>query len=233
MEALAVLLPEKYGLEIFEVYDWGFEIQSEYPIVDANYELNRCLIYSLKWRDTQYINDDKLIDWLRSDKFSAGNDLWFSSLIELTARHDHPFNSDRLHRILSRYTMAERDSWWQGYTCFYSGEDDEGSAHPLRRLIEWAWLPSTSDEVDTETARLVGQTLAWVLSSTNISLRDQTTKAMVNLLEQQPDALIAILKAFEQIDDLYIKERTVWCSLRLRSAYEREYVTSEDCSVRL
>jgi len=45
------------------------------------------------------------------------------------------------------------------------------------------------------------------LSSTNIALRDQTTKALVNLLEQQPEVLIAILKTFEKVDDLYILER--------------------------
>jgi hypothetical protein len=220
LEALAILLPEKYGLEIFEVYDWAFEIQSEYSGVGANSELNRCLLESLKWRGPLHIDNDKLTNWLRSDKFDVDNNSWLFILTELTARHDHPFNSDRLHRILSHYTMAERDSWWQWHICFYSGEDDYGSAHPLRRLIEWAWQTSTPNEVDTETARLVGQTLAWVLSSTNISLRDQTTKAMVNMLEQQPDALVAVLEAFEQIDDLYIKERlfgvAYGCALRTK-----------------
>lgn len=45
------------------------------------------------------------------------------------------------------------------------------------------------------------------MSSTDIQLRDQTTKAMVNLLEQQSDVLIDILKKFNNIDDLYILER--------------------------
>ena len=49
-------------------------------------------------------------------------------------------------------------------------------------------------------------------------LRDQTTKALVNLLEEQPDALIAVMKAFENIDDPYIAERlyavAYGCALR-------------------
>ncbi len=77
----------------------------------------------------------------------------------------------------------------------------------MQRLIDWAWSPNISYNVDPETARLVAQTLAWVLSSTDIALRDKTTKALVNLLEQQPETLIKTLTAFENIDDLYILDR--------------------------
>jgi hypothetical protein len=60
-----------------------------------------------------------------------------------------------------------------------------------------------------------------VLASTHRKLRDQTTKALVNLLEQQPEALLAILKVFKNIDDLYILERlyavVYGCILRTES----------------
>ncbi len=90
---------------------------------------------------------------------------------------------------------------------WFNAYDDYNVAYPIRRLIDWAWSTGISSNIDYETARLTGQTLTWLLSSTNRKLRDQTTKALVNLLEQQPGALLAILKAFKNIDDLYILER--------------------------
>ena len=221
LETLAILLPEKFSLEIFEVYHWALEAQYNYPIVNVSHEVNQYFVNSLKWRDAQSIDESKITDWLRSGKFNAGHYYSYINLIiELTVRRDHPFNGDRLHRILSHHTMPKRDAWWQHYTHWYSGYDDYDNAYPLKRLIDWAWQSDISDKIDVETARLVGQTLAWVLASTNISLRDQTTKAMVNILEQQPDALIAILKVFNEIDDLHIKERlygvAYGCALRTR-----------------
>jgi hypothetical protein len=103
--------------------------------------------------------------------------------------------------------MSERDSFWQKFLFNYSSHTDNKVAHPIRALIDWAWLPDISNKVDAETARLVAQTLTWVLASTKNELRDQTTKALVNLQEQQPDVLIKTLQAFEKINDLYILER--------------------------
>ncbi|MFC0777673.1 hypothetical protein ACE01P_06100, partial [Flavobacterium sp. HJSW_4] len=116
-------------------------------------------------------------------------------------------NSDRLTRILNRYSMPERDSFWQQYLRYYTEYDDDKIAYPTRRLIDWAWTPGISNKLDFETTRLTAQSLTWILSSTKVKVRDETTKALVNLLEQQPEVLIWILKKFKNINDLYISER--------------------------
>ncbi|OOV29083.1 hypothetical protein BXU11_03925 [Flavobacterium sp. LM5] len=208
LEAFSILLPEKFNLEIFEVFNWYFECDEDklhkHHVIG---ELNRFLLDSLNWRKIESIDNEKLVNWFRGEYFRISDDDYFYKLTELSTVIGHPFNSDRLFRILKSYRMPQRDSFWQQHLRYYSGYNDDNTACPIRRLIDWAWTPDISSKLDFETTKLTAQTLTWVLSSTNRKLRDQTTKAMVNLLEQQPDALIQILKKFKRIDDLYISER--------------------------
>lgn len=213
IEAFSILLPERFNFELFELIDFFFEKNvdernKQWQMMNTYESFTRILLDSLKWRELCSINESIITNWLKKNG-RISNDEWFYSLTELTSITDHPFNSDRLHNILLRYSMSERDGFLQNYFRGYSGYDDNNFAFPLRRLIDWAWTPNISFDTDTdkETARLVAQTLAWVLSSTDIELRDQTTKALVNLLGQQPEVLVLILKAFEKIDDPYISER--------------------------
>nr|WP_315234107.1 AVAST type 2 anti-phage system protein Avs2 [uncultured Flavobacterium sp.] len=222
-EAFAVLLPEKYNIEIFEVFDWVFtdESEDEFYRNENRDAVNQFLFDSLNWRKIDSIDNEKITNWLSSKNFRIGRDEVFLKLIELSPIKDHPFNSDRLFRILKRDKMPKRDSFWQQHMRYYNGYDEDDIAYPIRRLIDWAWTPEISFNIDSETARLTGQTLVWVLASTHRKLRDQTTKALVNLLEQKPEALLAILKVFKNIDDLYILERlyavVYGCILRTES----------------
>lgn len=208
LESLAILLPEVHNLEIFEVYSWVFtETDNNERIYGAARWLNQFLIDGLKWRSVESIDNKKLTDWIKSDFFEMDDDEFLLKLTELTTIKNHPFNSNRLHRILMNHDMPQRDSFWQIHTRLFGGFDDNDIAYPLRRLIDWAWYPEISFKIDQEIATLAAQTLSWVLSSTNRKLRDETTKAIVNLLEQQPDALISILERFRDVGDMYISER--------------------------
>ncbi|WP_421873977.1 AVAST type 2 anti-phage system protein Avs2 [Marinoscillum sp.] len=222
LEAIAIILPEKYQLEIFEVFNWVFHENEENDFSGNKELVSRLFVDSLRWRESSSMDLDKLNNWIKSDLFYLNEDSWLFSLIELTSYNNHPFNSDRFHRGMMGMNMPERDSFWQLHLHYFSSSDDYGNAHPIRRLIDWAWQDHISDKTDDETARLTAQTLAWVLSSTKRSLRDQTTKALVNLLQEQPKTLLKVLNAFEGIDDLYILERlyavAYGCALRTTKA---------------
>ena len=212
IEAFSILLPEKYGLELFELIDFFIEkhddkTNRDYFIQDIYETLYYKLINGLKWREISSIDEEKITNWLNKNIKYLHHNEWLHILTELSAIPNHSFNGDRLHRMLLRHSMSERDSFWQNYLRYYSSYDDHNIAQPLKRLTDWAWISDISYNVDAETSRLVAQTLSWVLSSTDIALRDRTTKALVNLLEQQPEVLITTLKAFETVDDLYILER--------------------------
>lgn len=209
LESLAILLPEKHGLELFEVYSWLYQDvkKDDYALKNTIEWQNGFLLDSLKWRSIESINDEKLIEWFRGDFFYVDYDTYLLTIEQLATIKNHPFNSERLYQILINTPMPERDSFWQSHVRWFSGYDDNEIGFPLRRLIDWAWSPSISNSVDGETAFLAAQTLAWVLSSTNRKLRDEVTKAIVNLLEQQPKTLIDLLAKFQEVDDMYIQER--------------------------
>jgi len=188
LEAMAVRLPELFNLEIVEVFDWAFQLAKKSMYRDIDERLSRFLWDSLKWRQPSNVNDDKITSIIRGGLFKIDQTQYLLRLLELTTVHDHPFNSDRLFRFLHSFTMGKRDSFWQKFMRGYGGMDDYENAFPIRRLIDWAWQKEVFKAVDEETARLAGQTLAWLLSSTERQLRDQATKAMVNLLQEQPNA---------------------------------------------
>lgn len=217
-EALAVLLPEKFDLEIVEVYAWAFVGKHKGVISNIGEWLGNYLLDSLKWRKTISINDEKITKWINSKRCRVDHHTFYNRILELTTIKDHPFNSDRFTHSLLHDPLPLRDSKWQEFFWYYSGHNNNDIGYPLRRLIDWAWQPHVSSKIDIETARLTGQTLCWVLSSTFRKLRDETTKALVNLLEEQPEALLMLLKKFETIDDPYIAERlyavAYGCALR-------------------
>ncbi|WP_281631560.1 AVAST type 2 anti-phage system protein Avs2 [Flavobacterium luteolum] len=219
LEAFSVLLPEKYNIEIFEAFNWVFMEESDMDYYKQS--LNEFLLDSLNWRRIESIDDIKITDWLESENCGISDNALFLKLVELSPIIGHPFNSDRLFKILKRLRLPKRDSFWQNHLYYYSNVDDDDTALPIRRLIDWAWTSGISLNIDNETARLTGQTLAWILSSTDRKLRDQSTKALVNLLEQQPKALLSVLNVFKNIDDPYILERlyavAYGCILRIHS----------------
>jgi hypothetical protein len=212
IDAFSILLPERYGLEITDFISYFSKEKDSFENNHIPYEFYQKLLDSLKWRNANSIDDEKvtelLIEYYCTSNINCFNEFLYA-LTELATIPNHPFNSDKLHKILLASPMPERDSYWQRFILWYSSSSGEygASVHAIKKMIDWAWRPNISNNVDFETARLVAQTLAWVMASTKIELRDQTTKALVNLLEQQPKALITTLKAFEQIDDLYISER--------------------------
>lgn len=218
LEALAVVLPERFGIEIMEAYSWVYsESARNYYHLSSN-SFSHWFVNSLKWRRLDSIDDEKLTKWIRSKRFRYDDDQWFYFLYEICSVAGHAFNSDRLTRTLMSYSMPERDGFFQMHMQGYHGRSEDVGAYPITRLIDWAWRAGISVATDGETARLVGQALTWLLSSSNNELRDQATKAMVNLLYRQPEALEGILQKFSQSDDMYILERlyavAYGCALR-------------------
>ncbi|MFT5915724.1 MAG: hypothetical protein ACI81T_002227, partial [Bacteroidia bacterium] len=228
LNVLAILLPERFNLEIVEAYDWVLSLE-ETDRHNSLQDLTHILLESLKWRNLNERERDKIVEFLKKECFpnrdrgkhnlyTVTEDDYIFHITESTTIHSHAFNSDYFHFICSSRPLPQRDGFLQRIIDRYSGDDDDGNPLPLRRLIDWAWTPHISEKVDEETARLAGQTLIWLLSSTNRKLRDQTTKALVCLLQELPDVLIGLLEKFKNIDDPYISERlyavAYGCALR-------------------
>ena len=207
LEALAILIPEKYGHDIIDIVKY-------IPKKDLDRRFNSCIdfiseaqIASLNWRSIESINKDAIRRFLNSKYCRIDPDIWYYKLTELSTIPNHPFNADYFHAMMMRCPMPQRDGVFQFFFNGCAGYDDEKCANPLRRLIDWAWSEDISVNTDAESARLAAIMLTWLLSSTYIKHRDEATKALVNLLSEKVNVLIEIMRSFEKVDDMYIYER--------------------------
>ncbi|MGR3857180.1 AVAST type 2 anti-phage system protein Avs2 [Chryseobacterium indologenes] len=220
LEAFAVILPERFSLELYEVYNWVFQKyfilneKKENVLISEDWEINcsdinDAFLKSLKWRKITSIDDDKITEYLDSKEFNLTvvYSHYLYIIFQLSCIPLHPMNGDRLHKILLSYTMPDRDSFWQHFIIEYSDANFGDGDLPVKRLLDFAWQSGISSQLNDETCRLLGQTLAWILATTDTILRDKVTKALVNLFEEKPFVLMEILKSFQKVNDLYILER--------------------------
>lgn len=220
LEAFAVILPERFSLELYEVYSWVFvkyfllNDSEDNLLLSEDWEINcsdinHAFLKSLKWRTIESIDNEKITKYLYSNEFdlTVSHSYYLYTIFQLACIPAHPMNGDRLHKILLSYTMADRDAFWQHFILEYSDANFGDGDLPIKRLLDFAWQSGISHQLNDETCRLLGQTLSWGLATTDTILRDKITKALVNLFEEKPLVLVMVLKAFKRVNDLFILDR--------------------------
>ena len=194
IEAISIQLPEKYGIELYEVVD---DYKTNYAVADA-------FVNSLLWRKNELIIKEQVIDYINDTvmRFKGTHDLFWDTLIAISINPKHYFNANKTHEILSECSLAERDAWWT--QLIHNWFDDETS---LKRLIDWAWSIEDKNHISDDSIELASIMLSWFLTSTNRKLRDSATKALICLLENRAHLIIKVLKTFESVNDPYVYER--------------------------
>jgi hypothetical protein len=193
VDALAVQIPEITSSELSDLI----------PRVADTQPVREAFVESLIWREEtsfngatdKYINDHVL-------KYQSSFQEFWNTVITLSTIPGHPLNADRLHGVLIRSSMAERDAWWSIFL-----HEQWGSEQAVDRLVEWAWDDSDKEHFEEEVIRLAGTVLAWFFTSSNRYLRDRSTKAMVRLFENHIDTFRAVAEMFLTVDDPYVLER--------------------------
>lgn len=212
IEALSIQMPERIGKDFYEIVP---EVKDCYAVVDA-------FVQSLLWRKEDSITK-KCLSYINEFVFSykLTYDLFWDTIISVTANPKHFFNANFLHNHLMKFKLPERDAWWTIYL-----KDKFHNEDSVKRLIDWAWSDSDKAHISDESIKLSSITLAWFHISTNRKLRDSATKALVSLLENRLHILILLLKEFEKVDDPYVYERifavAYGCALR---TLQRERLT--------
>lgn len=203
VEALAIQIPERCkGDEL------PWLIDEEYRDLDI---VKKAFLEGLKWRDVtamdsngelKYFNDQQTTNYLK-EYFTTDNDFFdaLACMYDVCAIPNHPFNALRIHKLLSRHTMANRDSWFQGFLLNNSYEGDS-----LSRLHSWSFSKLVED-ASGESAGLAASALLWATASTSSRLRDLSTRAVVALLSRHPDQIAFVFESFINNNDPYIKER--------------------------
>jgi hypothetical protein len=193
IEALAIQLPERYGVEIDQVLS---EYCGDVAVRDA-------FVKSLVWRRADAFT---AATWQRVERLLQPWDsvafTVLDELIAVIARPGHPFNADWLDRLLRPLDMAERDGSWSIYL-FGQISEKRG----IHRLIEWAWIEPAESPFTDDVVRLAATALAWCLTTSDRFVRDRATKALVALLEERLPVLRSLLEHFADVDEPYVQER--------------------------
>lgn len=194
LEALAVQLPERFGVELTQAVD---SVTRDEILLPVSLE-------ALVWRHPASI-EGAAINLVRSG-FSGSFELLsttLESLLALATRPDHPLNADYLHRLWRGLPLADRDGPWCMY-CHRSYE--EGKV--VHRIIDWA-LRDELAGLGEGTIRLWATTLAWLCAAADRRVRDRATKALVRLFLAEPAAIPLSIRRFSDVDDEYVIERVL------------------------
>jgi hypothetical protein len=193
LAALALQLPERFGAELPDVLP-------EYAQTDV---VHFAVIESVVWRLPTAFSDAtrRYIEGELLPRREARARL-LDALLTVAATAAHPYNADYLHALLLRFAMPDRDAWWSTYLFRNAG------AHgAVDRLVDWARSTDDRSHIDDESTRLAATALAWFLTTSHRSLRDDATKGLVSLLTRRLTILRTILAQFRAVDDLYVRER--------------------------
>lgn len=191
VEALAVQIPEQFGLELFDVLpDDSLE----------NDTLCDAFRTSLAWRAPQAFTN-RTADWVKKLCDSTGQSP-YGLLLLVSTEPGNPYNADWLHDELWQLPMPQRDATWSVFLAV----DDLNDGGAVESLIDWAWQVD-ANQVDKERRRLATLTLTWFLSTSNRAVRDRATKALVNLLSNSLGDGATLIDKFADVNDAYIAER--------------------------
>ena len=194
LEALAVQLPETFGVELTQAVEAVTRDEILLPVT----------LEALVWRHPTSI-EDEAIGLVRSG-FSSSFELLsvtLESLLALATRPDHPLNADYLHRLWLSLPLADRDGPWCMY-CHRSYEEEK----VVHRMIDWA-LRDELAGLGEETMRLWATTLAWFCAAADRRVRDRATKALVRLFLAEPAVIPPSIQRFSKVDDEYVVERVL------------------------
>lgn len=213
LESLAILLPERKSVEL---YDTLPHFYNDKAIVNA-------VISSLVWRDENTIDshlDTYFAEFFGEDQF---RDRLFRTIMEVGFNAGNYYNADYLHRMLAPMRLADRDALW--IPTLYRIYDRKDNI--IEEIVNWVWDESDEVDIDEKSVELGATLLSWFLASTNRKLRDTATKALVQLLHNRIQVMISLLEKFSAVDDPYIHERlygvAFGCAVRSKS---KKHLTS-------
>ncbi|MDO4467802.1 MAG: hypothetical protein Q4C49_12495 [Bacillota bacterium] len=190
LNILGALLPDKKGMELFELVDRDYISKIERIISEV-------FVNSLLWRNhftlnkkTEFFIDNYLF------KFTELIRYFFKSLIKMSFEDNHSLNGKYLYDKLISMELKEREYLWS--IGIYN--DDS-----LLHILDWTW--ENVDMLNIQQKQNFLIVFAWSLSSSNMKIRDTSTKVISILLISAPSLIKKLFELFKNVDDDYILER--------------------------
>lgn len=209
VEAAAVVLPERFGIELSEYLEpllrsRGADADEDPQVIEnqLHYWLDGDVVETLPLRSAGSITERTIAILNRHLKYHGDGREFFDVLFTIAPQPGHRLNGEGLHDYLSRFGLPNRDAWF-GQSVYRVLDDDSSAASRLARWAAAGPYPAYEPEV----VELACIPLVWLLSSPNRFMRDWTTKALVQLLRGHPDVLHRLLERFIAVNDPYVVER--------------------------
>ena len=189
---ICALYAEVYGKECIDILD-------DVDYINKDYIINQYIL-SFKWRRKETIRNDEFLHLLQKYHFSCRT--VYDVLIHNSVKCKHPLNAEFLHSMLQPLPLNKRDYIWTSVINLL----EETSP----RVIDLIELYNSGDKlavIGRDQASLLLVLLSWLLTATNRELRDQASKAMIEILKVDFNLCLPILRKFEGVNDPYIIQR--------------------------
>lgn len=215
LEILAVLIPNEFNVEIFELLSFSDDDDRELDVAEI-------FIESLLWRTVSVLND-KLNLFVKNSvlKWTSTIKLFIDVLIKLSFEKNNVFNAKYLHEFLSANPQKIRDAFWTVNISTNSS---------LSKLIDWAW--TKPKKIPKDSLLLLSILFTWSFTSTNKKVRDCSTKVLSNLIIEQPTIAIELFDKFVNNDDDYILER-LYCSIYGALVHSQDSIVWKELAPRI
>ena len=146
----------------------------------------------LNYRKVHYLGDV-----FKNDNYSLGKIL--DCFLKNSSNHSSPFNPYLLGKYLKQLDLSTFDERWTTY--FVNCTFDTCCQKDFLEII------NSDLELNTEERRSLLFFLTWMLSSSDMEIRDMVSDSMIKLLVPDPEISLSLLKFFQDVKDQYILER--------------------------
>ena len=202
MWAMAILLPERFGIEVATL------IKNR----ELFHQVHLDFLSSLPWRGAKSFGKESHPIMIASKR--VGLDSLLSSLLRTSTIPGHPYNADYLHSRLKPMTLARRDEIWTKEISTMVSQS--GDCAP-GLIVKWA-LRVQQNLVSNNQALLWARALAWFLSSNHKPFRLRATLAAIRILEGRCEQTAQLVWDFHDCNDPFIAERVfaIACGVAMR-----------------
>lgn len=192
----SILIPEKFGLELFELVSDAYRGIFRLYVITLN---------NLFWRDVSKIDPSKFKDRFEKNLYSINQNnpiliCWIEIIYQLASEIDHPFNIDFLSNYLFKMSLADRDCFWTSYISVHD-------VSSIERLLKWCESNDHDNTIYDEKSLLhIATALCWLLTTTNIQRRIKVINVLAKFLVNKTYVSYQLINRFKTINDPYIFE---------------------------
>ena len=191
LKNIFITIGNEYGIEIYDLLNFN-------EIVDNDFNIINAYASSLLWRKKNNFNIsnfEKFIDILKY-KYDWVVLNYRSLFYYCSSIEESPFNIYYFNDKLRKMNLVEKDF---KFTI-------ELNINISMRMVLYC-LNANMDGLRKENRIMLAIALGWILATPNRNLRDNATKALVNLLTNNIETMMQLIDNFKNVDDLYILER--------------------------